>query len=192
MAQNHMSLNLPAGERAQRKTLITVAEWTSTGALEQNTREILGVRTEDSSIEFNPDVGTMTDILGTTYTDVNKTEPQQSFDPFYVIGGSKLAEYLVNAALSNDIQAYNGKFTIYIIAAFISDEVSTPIKYRAIKHTGCSIIPQSIGGDSYTGMPIEVHYSNNITIGSVNKLSDDFEFTPDTTTSGDQAGDMTA
>ena len=191
MALSNMSLNLPAGERAQRKTLITVAEWNSTGALEQNTREILGVRTEDSSIEFNPDVGTITDIRGTTYTDVNKTEPQQSFDPFYVIGGSKLAEYLVNAALSNDIQAYNGKFTVYIITAFISDEMSETIKYRTIRHTGCSIIPQSIGGDSYTSMPIEVHYSNNITIGSVNKLSDDFEFTPDTASSSGQLDQAT-
>jgi hypothetical protein len=173
-----MTLKLAQGERAQRKTLITVAEWTGKG--DEQVREILGARTEDSSIEFNPDVATSTDILGITYTDVNKTEPNQSFDPYYILGGSKLSEYLVQAALENDIQKYNGKFTIYIIAAFINDGVSGMIdagSYKAIKHTGCSIIPQSIGGDAYTGMPIEVHYSNNITVGSVDSLSDEFEFT---------------
>lgn len=174
------AMNLGAGVRAQRKTLITVAEWTP-AAGQTAVREILGARTEDSSIEFNPDIQTSTDILGKTYTDVNKTEPQQTFDPFYLLGGSALGEYLVNAALENNIDAYNGTFNIYVIAAFISESSGTPAttSYKAVKHTGCSIIPTSLGGDSYNSMPIEVHYSNEITKGSVDKLSDDFEFTPD-------------
>lgn len=175
------TMNLGTGVRAQRKTLITVAEWTPAGA-QTATREILGARTEDSSIEFNPDIQTSTDILGKTYTDVNKTEPQQTFDPFYLLGGSALGEYLVNAALANNIDAYNGVFNIYIIAAFINETTGTTpatTSYKAVKHTGCSIIPTSLGGDSYNSMPIEVHYSNQITQGSVDKLSDDFEFTPD-------------
>lgn len=137
-------------------------------------REILGIRVEDSSIEFNADVSTITDILGITYTDVNKTEPQQSFDPFNIIGGSNLATYLVDAALSNDISKYNNMFNIYVVTTFITSSTS----YFAVKHTGCSIIPTSIGGDAYVGMPIEVHYSNKITKGTVDKLADDFEFTP--------------
>ena len=174
-----MTLNLAAKERAQRKTLITVAEWTPAG-VDEPIREILGARTEDSSIEFNADVATSTDILGITYTDVNKTEPQQTFDPFFLLGGSKLGEYLVDAALENRINDYNGKFNVYIIAAFINDKSGTTdaTKYMAVKHTGCSIIPTSMGGDAYVSMPIEVHYSNDITKGSVDKLADDFEFTP--------------
>lgn len=169
-----MALNLNAGQRAERKTLITVAEWnTGTGTTTQK-REILGTRTEDSSIEFNADIETMTDIRGITYTDVNKTEPQQDFDPFYVLGGSALAEYLSDAALTNNIAAYNGTFTIYVIEAY---KGSSSNGYTAVKHTGCSIIPTSLGGDSYVSMPIEVHYSNNITLGTVDKLSDDFAFT---------------
>lgn len=176
-----LSMNLAAKERAQRKTLITVAEWTPAGATEA-VREILGARTEDSSIEFNADVATSTDILGVTYTDVNKTEPQQTFDPFFLLGGSALGEYLVAAALENRINDYNGKFDVYIIAAFINDKsgTTTATKYKTVKHSGCSIIPTSMGGDSYVSMPIEVHYSNNITVGSVDKLSDEFVFTPDT------------
>lgn len=176
-----LSMNLAAKERAQRKTLITVAEWTPAGATEA-VREILGARTEDSSIEFNADVATSTDILGVTYTDVNKTEPQQTFDPFFLLGGSALGEYLVAAALENRINDYNGKFDVYIIAAFINDKSGTTkaTKYKTVKHSGCSIIPTSMGGDSYVSMPIEVHYSNNITVGSVDKLSAEFVFTPDT------------
>lgn len=167
-----MALNLKDGQRAQRKLLITVAEW---GDTPEENREILGVRTEDSSIEYNPDIETSTDILGITYTDVNKTEPQQDFDPYYVIGGSKLAEYMTDAAMKNDIDAYNGTFTIYVITAFSGSEGS----YKCVKHTGCSIIPTSIGGDSYVSMPLEVHLSNNITSGTVDVLTSAFKFTED-------------
>lgn len=178
-----MNLDTTSKERAQRKTLITVAEWTPAGTSTTPVREILGARTEDSSIEFNADVATSTDILGVTYTDVNKTEPQQTFDPFFLLGGSALGEYLVNAALENRINDYNGKFNVYIIAAFISEATGTGesavTKYKTVKHTGCSIIPTSMGGDAYVSMPIEVHYSNNITVGTVDKLANDFVFTAD-------------
>ena len=170
-----MAINLGNNERAQRKLLITVAEWTPAGGGENPVREFLGVRTEDSSIEFNPDVSTSTDILGTTYTDVNKTEPQQSFDPFFLLGGSALGEYLVNAALENRINDYNGKFNIYVITGFIGSEGS----YKAVKHTGCSIIPTSMGGDAYVSMPIDVYYSNSITVGTIDKLTKDFVFKED-------------
>lgn len=172
-------INLKEGQRAERKLLITVAEWDGTkyGGT-ANDREILGKRTEDSSIEFNPDIETSTDIRGINYTDVNKTQPQQDFDPYYILGGSKLGSYLTQAALENDIQAYNNVFTIYIITAFIGADGA----FHTVKHSNCSIIPTSLGGDNYTNMPIEVHLSNDITKGTVDsgddgKLSEDFVFT---------------
>lgn len=178
MALSTKKLNLADGQRAQRKTLITVAEWTPAGE-SSPVRQILGARTEDSSIEFNANTETTTDILGITYSDVTKTEPQQNFDPMYIIGGSKLADYLTMAALTNDIDKYNNCFNMYIITAFINDgtDSSAPSKYFAVKHKGCSVIPTSLGGDSYTGLPIEVHFSNNIEVGEVDKLADDFVFT---------------
>ena len=215
-------LNLDAGKRAERKLLITVAEWmeytlltteptdwatkyadyykkvhgvyaavtgttvgTSTTAptFAANTyysgvqnREILGTRVEDSSIELNADIETMTDILGITYTDVNKTEPQQTLDPSNVIGGSKISAYLYDAVTHNRITDYNQAFKVYIISGFMGDATNG---YEAVRHDGCSIIPTSIGGSSYVQMPLEIHFSNNITSGTVNKLADDFTFTPD-------------
>lgn len=170
------TINLNEGQRAQRKTLITVAKWMEG---EEEKVEILGTRTEDSSIEFNADTATSTDILGITYTDVNKTEPQQTFDPFYILGGSDLSAYLSTAALRNDIDAYNNVFDVYIIAGFMNEGSATTEdgKFYCVRHRGCTILPTSIGGDSYNSMPIELHYSNNITEGTVDKLSKDFTFT---------------
>ena len=166
------SFNLATGQRAERKLLITVAEWTEGST---QVREILGTRTEDSSIDYNPDIETTTDILGINYTDLNKTQPQQDFDPFLVLGGSQLGAKLNDIRRRNALSELN-QFTVYIITAFVGDSTSG---YAAEKHTGCTIAYNSIGGDTNVNFPISVYYSNNITVGTVDKLASDFEFTPD-------------
>lgn len=162
-------INLPTHQRAPRKLLITVAEWTE-GSTEK--REVLGRRTEDSSIEYNADIETTTDILGINYTDVNRTQPQQDFDPYLILGGSELAAKLNDIRKRNAIEELS-QFTIYIITAF----VGTAGAYEAEKHVNCTIAYNSIGGDTNVNMPISVYFSNDITVGTVDKLSDDFTFT---------------
>lgn len=163
--------NLANGQRAERKLLITVAEWTEGST---QVREILGTRTEDSSIEYNPDIETTTDILGINYTDLNKTQPQQDFDPFLILGGSKLGALLNDIRRRNALSELN-QFTVYIITAF----AGTTGEYAAEKHENCTIIYNSIGGDANVNFPISVYYSNDITTGTVDTLSDAFVFTPD-------------
>lgn len=166
------SFNLATGQRAERKLLITVAEWTEGST---QVREILGTRTEDSSIDYNPDIETTTDILGINYTDLNKTQPQQDFDPFLVLGGSQLGAKLNDIRRRNALSELN-QFTVYIITAFVGDSTNG---YAAEKHTGCTIAYNSIGGDTNVNFPISVYYSNNISTGTVDKLASDFKFTPD-------------
>ena len=216
--------NLKKNQRAERKLLITVAEWTdeavTTYELQTSQpanwatnytsyytksgndyvavtgttaptwvadtyytkvtvgptfREILGTRTEDSSIEYNTDIATSTDIRGFNYTDVNKTQPQQSFDPFLILGGSYLGAKL------NDIRKRNAyselsQFTLYIITAYIGNETDG---YDAERHTDCTIEYTSLGGDANVNMPINVYFSNRVTGGTVDKLDETFTFTPD-------------
>lgn len=209
------TLNLSEGQRAERKTLVTVAGWDEFSLLTtepsdwdtnftdyytksgdaylpvtgdtaptfaadtyyeaEEVREVLGVRVTDSSIDLNADIETATDILGNTYTDVNKTEPSQTLDPSYIIGGSKLSAYLYDAAIHNRIKDYNGAFKIYVISLFLGSTGA----YEAVRHNGCTIIPTSIGGESYVAMPMEIHFSNNITSGTVDKAKADFTFTED-------------
>lgn len=169
--------NLPNGQRAERKSLITVVEWTEGTS---SIREILGTRTEDSSIEYNPDIQTSTDIRGITYTDINKMQPQQDFDPFLVLGGSKLGAFLNDIRKRNAVSELSN-FTAYVITAF----AGTTGAYEAEKHEGCTIVFNSMGGDSNVNFPITLYYSNSAAgkgqpqTGSVDKLSDDFIFTPD-------------
>ena len=164
------AINLPQHQRAPRKLLITVAEWMD-GANEK--REVLGRRTEDSSIEYNADTETTTDVLGINYTDVNKTQPQQDFDPYLVLGGSELAAKLNDIRRRNAIEELS-QFTIYIITAYVGSASA----YEAEKHVNCTIVYNSLGGDVNVNMPISIYFSNDITLGTVDKLSDDFTFTP--------------
>ena len=164
--------NLANGQRAERKLLITVAEWTDGNS---QVREILGTRTEDSSIEYNSDIETTTDILGINYTDLNRTQPQQDFDPYLILGGSKLGAKLNDIRRRNALSELN-QFTMYIITAFVGNSNDG---YAAEKHVNCTITYNSIGGDTNVNFPISVYFSNDITSGTVDKLSDDFVFTAD-------------
>ena len=174
--------NLRAGQRAERKLLITVAEWDETTTVGTTTtttqvREFLGTRTEDSSIEYNSEIETTTDILGNNYTDMQRTQPEQTFDASPVIGGDKLK------ALLNDIRRRNAlselqQFTIYVITAFVGSKADG---YACEKHTDCTITYDSIGGDVNVNFPYTVHFSNKITTGTVDKLAEDFVFTADAT-----------
>lgn len=214
-----MAFNLAKYQRAERKLLLTVAEWdgpshdvytlvtseplsfdpteyykinasgqyvqgSSSDEWAPNTwytkststvyREILGTRTEDSSIEYNPDIETTTDIRGNNWTDVNKTQPQQDFDPFLILGGSALGEHL------NDIRRRNAltelsNFTLYIITAYDKEDDA----YKAEKHVNCTILYTSLGGDSNVNMPISAYFSNEITSGTVDNLTENFIFTAD-------------
>lgn len=172
--------NLAQHQRAERKLLMTVAEWTE-GTTQE--RELLGRRTEDSSVEYNVDQSTTTDILGINYTDVNKTQPQQDFDPYLILGGSKLGAKLDDIRRRNALSELS-QFTLYLITAYVGNDSDG---YRAEKHVNCTIQYNSLGGDANVNMPISVFFSNDITNGTVKKapghekLDEDFTFTPDVT-----------
>jgi hypothetical protein len=211
--------NLAENQRAERKLLLTVAEWkdnangrfyvgvdkepadwntsystyfTKSGdtyspvsgstapAFSESTyykkvdRELLGKRTEDSSIEYNPDIATSTDILGNNYTDMNKTQPEQSFDPHLILGGARLAPKMDDIRRRNALSEVS-QFTVYVITAYVGDDTNG---YAAERQDNCTITYDSLGGDTNVNFPITVHYSNEITLGTVDKLGDSFEFTP--------------
>lgn len=143
--------------------------------------ELLGLYTPDSSYEWNPDIQTTTDVLGKTHGDIEKSEPVQTFDPHYITKESSdvndFDEYMFELVMTNKLEDINGKFNVYLVALFDDSGTSSSHVYTAYKHTGCTIVPTSIGGESYLGMPLEVRFSNKVTTGTCSTIDpDSFSF----------------
>lgn len=160
------TFNLKENQKAERKLLVTcVNVGTSIGdgsATSGAIWQVVGAGVEDSSIEFNPDTETITDILGITETTVNKFETAQDLDPMTVRGGSKLAAKLYDQIKYQKLSELS-MYEVMIISAFVGSEG----KYEAEIHKNCTITPQSIGGSSYVDMPINIAYSNDKIHGTV-------------------------
>ena len=156
--------NLKDGQKAERKLLVTAVNVGDSITKGSGTPEwqIIGVGVEDSSIEYNPDTETITDILGITETTVNKLETSQTLEPMTVRGGSKLAIKLYNQIKYNRVS----EFSMYEVMQ-IHDYVGTDGAYEAEVHKNCTITPQSLGGDAYVDMPIDINYSNDKVHGTV-------------------------
>lgn len=160
--------NLADGEKAKRKLLVTAVNVGDSVASGEGTPEweIVGVGVEDSSVEYNPDTETITDILGITTTTVNKLETSQSLDPMTVRGGSKLAVQLYNQIKYQRLSEMS-MYEVMIISAY----VGTDGAYEAEVHKNCTLTPQSVGGDSYVDMPIDINYSNDKIHGTVDNYA---------------------
>lgn len=165
------AFNLTTGAQAERKLLVTAVNVGTTQAPEW---EIVGVGVEDSSIEYNPDIETLTDILGITKTKVNKLETSQSLE-CDLIGGSKLQLKLYNQYKYGRL-AELSQYEVLQIHAYVGGTATL----EAELHSGCTISTTSIGGDAYVSAPITINFSNDKTHGTVDKYlyGETITFTP--------------
>ncbi len=152
--------NVGAGVKAARKLLRT---YVNVGTTEEKKWFLVGSGVEESSIELNPNTETLTDILGVTTTDVTKWEPNQSFEPFTVKGGSELA-FKLHEIWMNKKPELLSQFEVLVCYNYVGNETDG---YDAELQTNCTINITSIGGSAYVDMPIEIAYSNNSTRGTV-------------------------
>lgn len=160
--------NLQDNQKAERKLLVTAVNVGDSVTNAEGTPEwqIVGVGVEDSSIEYNPDTETTTDILGITETSINKLEASQSLEPMTVRGGSKLAVKLYNQVKYNRLSEF-AMYEVMQIHAYVGAEGA----YEAEVHKNCTLTPQSIGGSSYLDMPIDISYSNDKIHGTVDNFA---------------------
>lgn len=171
MADN---FNLNDGVKAVRKLLRT---YVNVGTADAKDWFLVGSGVEDSSIELNPNTERKTDILGVTTNDVTKWEPNQSFDPFTVKGGSKLAFKLHQIWIDKKPELLS-QFEVLICYNYVGNETDG---YDAELQKNCTINITSIGGSAYVDMPIEISYSNDTTKGTVKFADGVPKFTATTT-----------
>lgn len=154
------NFNLAEGVKAARKLLKT---YVNVGTSDAPEWYLVGRGIEESSIELNPETETVTDITGVTETSVTKWEPNQSFEPFTVRGGSKLAFKLHEIWMNKQPEKLS-QFEVLICYNYVGTETDG---YEAELQKNCTINITSIGGSAYIDMPIEITYSNDSTKGVV-------------------------
>lgn len=157
--------NVGAGVKAARKLLRT---YVNVGESTEKEWFLVGSGIEESAIELNPDTETITDILGITTTTVNKWEAVQSFDPFTVKGGSKLA-FKLHQIWQDKTPEKLSQFEVLIVYKYIGEDDTG---YEAELQKNCTINITSIGGSAYVDMPIEITYSNDVERGTVTFTGD--------------------
>lgn len=151
--------NVEENIKVARKLLRTYVDVSESGTAEW---ELVGKGIEESAIELNPDTETITDILGVTTTTVNKWEATQSFDPFTVRGGSKLA-FKLHKIWQDKTPEKLSNFDVLIVYKYIGD---TSAGYEAELQKNCTINITSLGGSAYVDMPIDITFSNDIEKGT--------------------------
>lgn len=152
--------NVTAGAKAQRKLL---KHFVNVGTSAEKEWELIGVGIEDSSIETNFETETVNDILGNSETSITGASPSQSFEPFTVRGGSKLAFKLHEIWLDKKYEELS-QFDMLTVYGYIGTEMDG---YEADMQSDCTITFESIGGSAYVDMPITVNYSDKKERGTV-------------------------
>ena len=152
--------NVNTGAKAPRKLL---KHFVNVGTSGEKEWELLGVGIEDSSIETNFETETVNDILGNTETSITGASPSQSFEPFTVRGGSKLAFKLHEIWLDKKYEELS-QFEMLTVYGYIGTETDG---YEADMQSDCTITFGSIGGSAYVDMPITVNYSDKKERGTV-------------------------
>lgn len=136
---------------------------------------VIGYRISESTLEFNPDIETGTDINGRNFSSVNKFEPTQTFEPHRLTSGDlgKLGEKLLHYFRYRQMEKFS-QFKCILIYGFLESEPGT---YVADLYDACTVTPTSLGGESWTDMPFEVTFGGNVIHGTVDGLIDKVEFT---------------
>ena len=166
--------NVGAGVKAPRKALM---HFINVGTKAEKDWFLLGAGVEDSSIDTNFDVETVKDILGNSETSVNGASPSQTFDPFTVKGGSKLAFQLHEIWFNKEYEKLS-QYEMLTVCGYIDGETGG---YEAYTEEDCTVTFERIGGSAYVDMPITVNYSDKKQRGTV-KFDEDKvpEFTSST------------
>lgn len=159
---------LSENQKAERKLLVTAVNIGDSITKTDGTPkwQPIGVGVEDSSVEFNPETEKKTDIFGNTETTVNKLELSQGMDPMTVRGGNPFL-FDLNDKIERNALSELSLYEVMIIRAFVK-EGEAEGGYHAEVHKNCTITPQRQGGSAYVDMPINIDYSNDKVLGTVN------------------------
>lgn len=178
------SFNVSDGETIARELLIA---YLNTGTESSPVWSPMGKRTTDSSEEFDWGEESNKDILGNTYTKMKKPTIKQTFDPWDLNGGDAAQQKIHKlAVVDQDAQALTNQDMM--IAHFYLTESGENAGGFAERYSACMVKPSGLGGGGggNIGMPVDVTYGGERTVGTASKSADGaVTFTPSASTASE-------
>ena len=169
-----MTFNTTENQTVDRELLILCL---NTGSAEAPVWSPVGKRVSESSMEYDWNEETSTDILGDTYTSMSKPKITQTFDPWQLDSGDKAQLRIWNDSIRNhdtNAMANNDMLVLHCYAG-VADTAVFAERYAA-----CAVKPTSLGGTGggKLGMPISVTFGGTRTVGTAGVEDGAVTFTP--------------
>lgn len=165
MADNtDITFNTPEGQTIARELLIA---YLNTGTKAAPVWSAIGKRVEDSDAEYDWDTETKRDILGATRSRMKKPTITQSFDPCELDSGDAAQVKIWNLAVKEQNAQALSNMDMLIVHFYAGQNF-------AERYDSCMIEITGLGGEGGgdIGMPINVTYGGERTLGTATKAAD--------------------
>lgn len=166
--------NTAAGQTVARELLVA---YLNTGNNETPVWSPIGKRVTDSSEEFDWGEESSQDILGATYSSLKKPVITQTFDPCDLDGGDAALVKIWNLAIVEQNAQALASQDMLIVHMYAGSEGNA---FFAERYAACMVKPTGLGGEGggNVGMPIDVTYGGERTVGTASKSEAGVTFTP--------------
>lgn len=166
-----LTFNTTAGAVVARKMLLL---FLNTGSSETPAWSVIGKRVEDSSMEYDWSDESKTDILGDTYTTMKEPIIKQTFDPCELDSGDTAQVKIWNQSIKDhDVAAMcnNDLLVVHTYAGTASTAVF------AERYPSSAVKPSGLGGSNNVGMPIDVTFGGERSVGTASVSGGNVTFT---------------
>lgn len=137
----------------------------------------VGKRVEDSSEEYDWGEESKTDIFGKTYSTMKKPTITQTFDPGELDAADAAQVRIWNLAVKEQNVAALSNQDMLLVHAYAGTADSAVFAER---YSSCMVKPSGLGGSSNIGMPIDVTFGGDRTVGTAAVADGTVTFTPGT------------
>lgn len=168
-----LKFNTSDGATVARNLLIL---YLNTGTSSAPVWSMIGKRVEDSSMEYDWGEETKTDILGNTYTSLKAPTITQTFEPCELDAADAAQVKLWNQSIRNhDLSAMTNN-DLLVVHAYTGTADAGAFAER---YPSSTLRPSSLGGSSNIGMPIDVTFGGERSVGTAKVSNGALDFAPD-------------
>lgn len=155
-----LTFNTTAGEVVTRKLLIL---YLNTGSSDAPVWSPVGKRVEDSSMEYDWGEESKTDIFGHTYTTLKPPTITQTFDPCELDSGDTAQMKIWNTAIKDQNVGGLTNNDLLVVHTYAGTAGTAVFAER---YPASMVKPSGLGGSANVGMPIDVTFGGERSVGT--------------------------